>query len=73
MSGIIRGPNKRFWIIKLIDKREDPATTLESSKPMIVAVLKNAKFEELREKTERDLRTKATITYSKGPAGACRE
>lgn len=73
MSGIIRGPNQRFWIIKLIDKREDPATTLESSKPTIVAVLKNVKIEELREKTERDLRTKATITYSKGPAGACTE
>jgi parvulin-like peptidyl-prolyl isomerase len=69
VSGIIRGPNNRFWIIKLIDKREDPDITFESVKPAIVEVLKGAKIEELREKINRDLRAKANIVYSNRPVG----
>jgi len=70
VSGVIRGPKSRFWIIKLIDKRENPHITFESIKPTIMEVLKNAKTEELREKTDRDLRARASIVYSKGTVGA---
>lgn len=63
VSGIIRGPNNRFWIIKLLDKRENPDITFEKVKPTIVEMLKTAKTEELREKTDRDLRAKAKIVY----------
>ena len=73
VSGVIRGPNNRFWIIKLMDKRENPDITFESVKASIMEVLKNAKIEELREKTDRDLRAKASIVYSKGPVGASQE
>lgn len=73
VSGVIRGPNNRFWIIKLIDKRENPDITFESIKPAIMEVLKNAKIEELREKTDRDLRAKASIVYATGPVGASEE
>ena len=73
VSGVIRGPNNRFWIIKLIEKRENPDITFESSKPTIMEVLKNAKIEELREKTDRDLRAKASILYLKGPVEASDE
>lgn len=73
VSRVILGPNKRFWIIRLVDKRENPDITFESIKPTIMEVLKNAKTEELREKTERDLRAKASIVYSKGPVGASEE
>jgi peptidyl-prolyl cis-trans isomerase C len=73
VSGVIRGPNNRFWIIKLIDKGEDPDITFESIKPTIMEVLKNAKIEELREKTDRDLRAKASIVYLKGPVEASEE
>ena len=73
VSGVIRGPNNRFWIIKLIDRRRNPDITFESTKPVIVEVLKSEKIEELRKKTERDLRAKASIVYSTGPVGAFRE
>ena len=73
VSGVIRGPNNRFWIIKLIDKRENPAITFESIKPTIMEVLKSAKTEELREKTDRDLRAKASIVYLKDPVEASEE
>ncbi len=72
-SGVIRGPNNRFWIIKLVDKRENPDITFETIKPTIMEVLKNAQIEKLRDKTDRDLRAQATIVYSKGPVGASQE
>ncbi len=73
MSGVIRGPNNRFWIIKLIDRRQNPDITFESVKPTVMEILKNAKIEELREKTERDLRAKASIVYATVPVGASEE
>jgi parvulin-like peptidyl-prolyl isomerase len=73
VSGVIRGPNNRFWIIKLVDQRENPDITFESIKPTIMAVLKSAKIEKLREKTDRDLRAKASIVYLKGPVEAVEE
>lgn len=73
VSGVIRGPNNRFWIIKLIDKRENPDITFESIQPTVMEVLKNAKIEELRAQTERDLRAKASIVYLKGPVETSEE
>lgn len=66
VSGIIRGPNKRFWIIKLVDKRENPDIDFESVKLILIDALKNAKVQELRERLERDPRRKARVVY---PAG----
>ena len=69
VSGIIRGPNHRFWIIKLIDKREAPYITFESVKPIIVQHLKNSRIEELHETAYRDLRASANIVYVKNATG----
>ena len=62
-SDIIRGPNNRFWIIKLIDTRENTEVTFEQIKPMIIDVLKNEKARQLREEIIRELRDKARIVY----------
>ena len=67
VSGVIRGPKNRFWIIKLIDKRENPEITFQSIKPVVMEVLKKAKIQELREKIDRDLRSKASTVYLKDP------
>ncbi len=64
VSGVIRGPNRRFWIIKLVDQRENPDTTFESMKPVIIGHLKSARIEKLRETTRRDLRANAKIVYA---------
>lgn len=64
-SDIIRGPNNRFWIIKLIDKRQNPDVTFEQIKPMITNVLENEKAQRYREEIIRDLRDKARIVYVK--------
>ena len=67
-SDIIRGPNNRFWIIKLIDKRENTDVTFEQIKPMIIDVLKNEKARRFREEIIRELRDKANIVYVKQDA-----
>ncbi|MDZ4344006.1 MAG: peptidyl-prolyl cis-trans isomerase [Candidatus Binatia bacterium] len=64
-SDIIRGPNDRFWIIKLIDRRENPAVSFEESKPSIMKMLRAEKMQRLREDISRDVREKARITYVK--------
>lgn len=63
-SDIIRGPKNRFWIIKLIDRRENPEITFEQAKPKITDILKNEKFQRLREETIQELRNQARIVYS---------
>ena len=73
VSGVIRGPNNRFWIIKLIDKRENPSITFESVKPSIMEVLKSAKIEALREQADRELRAEANIVYTEAPLNAAAE
>jgi EpsD family peptidyl-prolyl cis-trans isomerase len=64
-SSIIRGPNNRFWIIKLNDKREDKNVSFESAKPMVIQMMKEEKAEQSREALIRDLRNKAKIVYTK--------
>jgi len=64
-SDIIRGPNNRFWIIKLIDKRENNELTFEQLKPMIINVLKNERARQFREEIGQNLRDKARIVYVK--------
>lgn len=64
-SGIIRGPNHRYWIIKLIDKRVDPAITFEQTRSRIIDTLKHEKARRLREQVIQGLRDKARIVYSK--------
>lgn len=73
VSGVIRGPNRRFWIIRLVDRRENPEITFESAKPLIVETLKNAKIEQRCENADRELRAKAKIVYLKAPVGLSEE
>lgn len=64
VSGIIRGPGKRFWVIKLIDERENRDVSFESVKPVIMDVLRSEKMERFREDVERDLRSNSRVVYS---------
>jgi PPIC-type PPIASE domain len=64
-SDIIRGPKNRFWIIKLIDRRENKDLGFEQVKPVITDILKDEKTRQLREATIKDLRDNASIVYAK--------
>lgn len=64
-SAVIRGPRGRFWILKLVDKRESPAFTFENIQPVLMEFLKNTRLAEVREAAERDLRARAKVVYLK--------
>ena len=48
VSPLIAGPSKRFWVIKLLDKRPAAGVTLESVRPAITEYLRNAAIEAKR-------------------------
>lgn len=62
-SDVIRGPNNRFWIIQLVDKREDPAVAFADVEPRIMKILMDQKEQKLREELRHELRDTARIIY----------
>jgi hypothetical protein len=64
-SGIIQESNRKFWIIKLVGKRNFADYNYETSKQRIKAILKKDKIKNLRESTISALRENAKIVYPK--------
>jgi hypothetical protein len=67
VSGVISGPGERFWIIKLVERREDDKVSFDLLKPRILELLRNSRLETSRAALEKDLRAKAKITYAPLP------
>lgn len=67
-SGVIRGAGGRFWVIKLFDRREDPAITFESAKGAIKARLQAQKTLTMAQDAERALQQGARIVRHRAPA-----
>ncbi len=67
-SHILMGPNKRYWLIKLIERKEDPTITFETEKDSIIAVLREQSSERAHKKADKELRANARITYLPPPA-----
>jgi parvulin-like peptidyl-prolyl isomerase len=65
VSDIIKGPNERFWVIKLIDTSVDPKITFATEKEKIVEVLRKQKTDELHETMLSQMRTKSKIIFPK--------
>lgn len=62
-SGLIADEGDRFWIVRLVDRKPNPAITFEASEPPIAASLRAAKFEARREEVLKELRAKAKIEF----------
>lgn len=39
LSGVIRGPNRRFWVVQLLERSDDPAVTFESARDAVTQYL----------------------------------
>lgn len=63
LSGVIAGANDRFWIIKLLERRDNAAMTFELARAGIGEILQGDKQQAARERTERELRAKARVEY----------
>jgi parvulin-like peptidyl-prolyl isomerase len=64
-SDIIKGPNERFWVIKLVEKTVDPNITFATEKERIVEALRKQKADELHETMLSQMRTKSKIVMLK--------
>ena len=64
-SDIIKGPNQRFWVIKLIEKTVDPNITVDTEKGKIVEVLQQRKADELYDAMLAQMTAKSKIVFPK--------
>lgn len=65
ISDIIKGPNERFWVIKLVDKAVDPKITFSTEKEKIVEAVQKRKADELQETMLGQMRAKSKIIFPK--------
>lgn len=69
-SGVIKGPKNRFWLLQVVDSRQNAGLTVEAILPALANSLKGAKLEAVRESTDKELRARAKIVYVAPPAAA---
>lgn len=63
-SDVIRGPNRRFWIVKLLDRHENVSLSFEATKSTIVQVLREERATEARARLRETLRRAARVVIS---------
>ena len=67
-SDVLRGPNNRFWIINVVDRRERPELTFEAMRVAITQTLQEERRLAVRTGEREDLRRDARIVYVGGRA-----
>ena len=65
VSDIIKGPNQRFWVIRLVEKTVDPKITFDTEKGKIVEVLQQRKIDELHDTMLTQMTAKSKIVFPK--------
>ncbi|HVV88447.1 MAG TPA: peptidylprolyl isomerase [Kofleriaceae bacterium] len=60
-SGVIEGPRGRRWIIRLLDRRVDPAITFETARPAIMLLLGSQAADAAVDRLKQGLRASAVI------------
>jgi len=63
VSDVISGGEQRFWVLKLVERRDNPNASFEDFKPRIISVLKRTRVEERRAELLDELKKKAKIEY----------
>lgn len=62
-SGVLRGPRNRFWIVKIVDERDDPAATFDTLRASILELLRAERLGARRADADRALRAGARVVY----------
>lgn len=65
MSGVLRGPNERFWLVKLVESRVDPDVTFESARAAIESDMAVNRVQRTREELQKELLLGARIEMVK--------
>lgn len=61
ISDILRGPNQRAWIIKLVKRERNESKTFEKLEPELIQMMQNARAQARSQKTLQDLRSRANV------------
>ncbi len=61
VSEVISAPNDRYWIVKLVERRDDPTMTFEMARASILDALRMSKIDARRAEIERGLRAQAKV------------
>jgi len=64
VSGVLSGSGRRFWILRLADKKREPESTFERAQADVITRLREQRVTAERAGLEERLRTQATIVYS---------
>jgi parvulin-like peptidyl-prolyl isomerase len=67
VSGVLRGAGDRYWIVELVDRRENTAMTFEEARPAIAADLKRSRVDEARSQARKSLSEKAHVDRIRAP------
>lgn len=62
-TAVLRGPNRRFWILKLIDRRPRPDLTFEAVRDEVTQAMQAERAVAVRAGLREDLRRHAQINY----------
>ena len=68
ISDLIKGPGHRFWIVKLVARRDNPELTFERTKADLLEELKAGKAEQLRSRVEHELLRGAKVEHVRTPS-----
>lgn len=69
-SDVIRGTNNRFWIIKVLGRRENPELTFEATRPIITQMLQQERRVEALSHLDEDALRSARVVYLRPPHAA---
>jgi peptidyl-prolyl cis-trans isomerase C len=61
-TGVVRGPNNRFWVLQVIARRENPALTFEDLRADLLIEIKTTKLAARAAELDKTLRARARIT-----------
>lgn len=67
VSPVIAGPNERYWLVVVVDKKVEASLDFAAVRPQIEADLLRQRLEGTREKVAADLAAKAKITRVRAP------
>ncbi|MFO0756626.1 MAG: peptidyl-prolyl cis-trans isomerase [Byssovorax sp.] len=70
VSPVIAGPNERYWLVVVVDKKVEPSLDFAAVRGQIEADLLRQRLEGNREKAAADLAAKAKITRVRAPTPA---
>ncbi|MFO0551545.1 MAG: peptidyl-prolyl cis-trans isomerase [Polyangiaceae bacterium] len=63
VSGVLRGPSNRYWIVRVVARRQNPNNTFEFTQSLIIDLLKNDQRVATKQSERGDLRKGARIEY----------